>query len=197
MGFSGPPSRSCPVLGGPPGEAGSAPLRRADRCGVSCRRRSGSPVSPVGSPLESGVSPAHIGPRNACPRAAPETTPLWRLFLIKLSLSLSVSLTRRTYENAVSGGREREKGGCAKGHYQRRPVRSSLATSHRAKQRLSAGRARDHPVMEIVPNKALSLSRSLRIGPEPPTQSPVTVPVDESKSRSRFCPGLLAHELCF
>ena len=81
----------CPVLGGPPGEAGSAPLRRADRCGVSCRRRSGSPVSPVGSPLESGVSPAHIGPSNACPRAAPETTPLWRLFLIKLSLSLSLS----------------------------------------------------------------------------------------------------------
>jgi hypothetical protein len=81
----------CPVLGGPPGEAGSAPLRRADRCGVSCRRRSGSSVSPVGSPLESGVSPAHIGPRNACPRAAPETTPLWRLFLIKLSLSLSLT----------------------------------------------------------------------------------------------------------
>ena len=45
----------CPVLGGPPGEAGSAPLRRADRCGVSCRRRSGSSVSPVGSPSESGV----------------------------------------------------------------------------------------------------------------------------------------------
>ena len=42
-------------------------------------------LSPVGSPLESGVSPAHIGPSNACPRAAPETTPLWRLFLIKLS----------------------------------------------------------------------------------------------------------------
>ena len=35
---------------------------------------------------------AHIGPSNACPRAAPETTPLWRLFLIKLSLSLSLSL---------------------------------------------------------------------------------------------------------
>ena len=34
---------------------------------------------------------AHIGPSNACPRAAPETTPLWRLFLIKLSLSLSLS----------------------------------------------------------------------------------------------------------
>ena len=83
----------CPVLGGPPGEAGSAPLRRADRCGVSCRRRSGSSVSPVGSPLESGVSPAHIGPSNACPRAAPETTPLWRLFPIKLSLSLSLSLS--------------------------------------------------------------------------------------------------------
>jgi len=34
-------------------------------------------------PFEStrGVSPAHIGPSNACPRAAPETTPLWRLFL--------------------------------------------------------------------------------------------------------------------
>jgi len=48
-------------------------------------------VSPVGSPLESRVSPAHIGPSNACHRAAPETTPLWRLFLIKL-LSLSLSL---------------------------------------------------------------------------------------------------------
>ena len=35
-----------------------------------------------------------IGPSNACPRAAPETTPLWRLFLIKLSLSLSLSLSR-------------------------------------------------------------------------------------------------------
>ena len=44
------------------------------------------------SPLESGVSLARIGPSNACPRAAPETTPLWRLFLIKLSLSLSLSL---------------------------------------------------------------------------------------------------------
>ena len=32
-----------------------------------------------------GVS--YIGPSNACHRAAPETTPLWRLFLIKLSLS--------------------------------------------------------------------------------------------------------------
>ena len=81
----------CPVLGGPPGEAGSALLRRADRYGVSCRRRTGSSVSLVGSPLESGVSPAHIGPCNACHRAAPETTPLWRLFLIKLSLSLSLS----------------------------------------------------------------------------------------------------------
>ena len=36
------------------------------------------------------------------------------------------------------------------------PSFSSLP--HRAKQRLSAGRARDHPVMDIVPNKALSLS---------------------------------------
>ena len=90
----------CPVLGGPPqaGEAGSAPLRRADRRGVSCRRRSGSSVSPVGSPLESGVSPAHIGPSNAaaCHRAAPETTPLWRLFLIKRARALSLSHTHRS-----------------------------------------------------------------------------------------------------
>ena len=34
------------------------------------------------------------------------------------------------------------------------------SSPHRAKQRLSPGRARDHPVMEIVPNKALSLPRS-------------------------------------
>ena len=45
--------------------------------------------------FDSGVSPAHIGPSNACHRAAPETTPLWRLFLMNLSLSLSLShLTR-------------------------------------------------------------------------------------------------------
>ena len=31
---------------------------------------------------------------------------------------------------------------------------------------LSAGRARDHPVMEIVPNKALSLSLSLSLSLE-------------------------------
>jgi hypothetical protein len=30
--------------------------------------------------------PSHIGPSNACPRAAPETTPLWRLFQKALSL---------------------------------------------------------------------------------------------------------------
>ena len=35
------------------------------------------------------------------------------------------------------------------------------SSPHRATQRLSAGRARDHPVMEIVPNKALSLSLSV------------------------------------
>ena len=71
--------------------------RRGRQCSLASRRQVWCllsaairpPVSPVGSPLESGVSPAHIGPRNACPRAAPETTPLWRLFLIKLSLSLS------------------------------------------------------------------------------------------------------------
>jgi len=41
------------------------------------------------------------------------------------------------------------------------------SSPHRAKQRLSPGRARDHPVMEIVPNKCLSLSLSLH---EPPRQ---------------------------
>jgi len=34
-----------------------------------------------------------LWPCNACHRAAPETTPLWRLFLINLSLSLSLSLS--------------------------------------------------------------------------------------------------------
>ena len=37
------------------------------------------------------------------------------------------------------------------------------SSPHRAKQRLSAGRARDHPVMEIVPNKA-RLSKDLLYG---------------------------------
>ena len=37
----------------------------------------------------------------ACPRAAPETTPLWRLFLIKLSLSQALDL-RRGYEASLS-----------------------------------------------------------------------------------------------
>ena len=32
-----------------------------------------------------------LRPSNACPRAAPETTPLWRWFLISLSLSPSLS----------------------------------------------------------------------------------------------------------
>ena len=32
-------------------------------------------------------------------------------------------------------------------------------------QRLSPGRARDHPVMDIVPNKVLSLSLSLLLPP--------------------------------
>jgi len=34
-----------------------------------------------------------------------------------------------------------------------------------AMQRLSPGRARDHPVMDIVPNKVLSLSLSLLLPP--------------------------------
>jgi len=41
------------------------------------------------------------------------------------------------------------------------------SSPHRAKQRLSAGRARDHPVMEIFPNKALSPSLSLRLSLSP------------------------------
>ena len=53
----------------------------------------------------------------------------------------------RTWYKAGCGGKGESEGQCAKGYYY-----------HRAKQRLSAGRARDHPVMEIVPNKALSLS---------------------------------------
>ena len=68
-------------------------------------RGSGSSVSPVGSPLESGVSPAHIGPSNACPRAAPETTPLWTLFLIKLSLSLSLSPGAPGLSRGTKGGK--------------------------------------------------------------------------------------------
>ena len=39
------------------------------------------------------------------------------------------------------------------------------SSPHRAMQRLSPGRARDHPVMDIVPNKALSLSLSLSLVP--------------------------------
>ena len=46
------------------------------------------------------------------------------------------------------------------------------SSPHRATQRLSAGRARDHPVMEIVPNKALSLSLSLSICPLLPSSFP-------------------------
>jgi len=37
------------------------------------------------------------------------------------------------------------------------------SSPHGATQRLSAGRARDHPVMEIVPNKALSEALSLSL----------------------------------
>ena len=62
----------CPVLGGPPGEAGSAPLRCADKYGVSFRRRTGSSVSLVGSfrvrgsqcPAEATPSPKPGGLRS-------------------------------------------------------------------------------------------------------------------------------------
>ena len=50
------------------------------------------------------VSPAHIGPCNAGRRAAPETTPLWTLLLIKLSLSFSLSLSQALARTAVSAG---------------------------------------------------------------------------------------------
>ena len=46
------------------------------------------------------------------------------------------------------------------------------SSPHRATQRLSAGRARDHPVMEIVPNKALSLSLSLSLSLRLPARRP-------------------------
>jgi len=73
-------------------DIGSTGSRGRTMRGIPCVTRPGplldrDRVSLVGSPLESGVSPAHIGPWNACHRAAPETTPLWKLFLIKLSLS--------------------------------------------------------------------------------------------------------------
>ena len=64
----------------------------------------------------------------------------------KLSLSLSLSLVFV---------------GCAFLLFSLGPTGDCSSSPHRAKQRLSAGRARDHPVMEIVPNKALSLSLSL------------------------------------
>ena len=81
----------CPVLGGPPGEAGSAPLRS--------RRQ------------------------------------VWCL----LSAAIRLLGITRGVSFRVRG----------------------QSSPHRAKQRLSPGRARDHPDMEIVPNKALSLSLSL------------------------------------
>jgi len=62
-----------PVLGGPPGEAGSAPLRRADRYGVSCRRRTDPSVSLVGSPLESGVSPGQATPVTSRSGSSPRS----------------------------------------------------------------------------------------------------------------------------
>ena len=34
----------------------------------------GRTAAPTGPPIESGVSPSHLGPCNACHRAAPETT---------------------------------------------------------------------------------------------------------------------------
>ena len=52
---------------------------------------------------------------------------------------------------------------------------SGMRVGRCIKARLSAGRARDHPVMEIVPNKALSLSLSspvlVRTGRRLPVQA--------------------------
>ena len=48
-----------------------------------------------------GTSPTrlgHIGPSNACPRVAPETTPLWRLFQ---QSSLSLSLCSRHFDQKI------------------------------------------------------------------------------------------------
>jgi len=43
------------------------------------------------------------------------------------------------------------------------PTKHTTSRPHRAMQRLSPGRARDNPVMDIVPNKALSLPPSLSL----------------------------------
>ena len=57
----------------------------------------------LGNDLTTGS--VHIGPSNACHRAAPETIPLWRLFLIRvIKLSLRGSLS-------LSGSRSRGGGG--------------------------------------------------------------------------------------
>ena len=122
----------CPVLGGPPGEAGSAPLRRADRYGVSCRRRTGSSVSLVGSPLESGVSPAHIGPCNACHRAAPETTPfihthMWQRGFTppRLAIPREGHVKGINHEHISVPGRKREgQGRCSPTEHGQGPARS-------------------------------------------------------------------------
>ena len=67
--------------------------RSRGRYGVSCRPRSGLEEPSAEPPLEPGVSPAHIGPCNACHQAAPET-PRHERKVLKSSLSLSLSLSR-------------------------------------------------------------------------------------------------------
>ena len=74
-------------------EAGSAHLRRADRCGVAWRRRTGYAVLPADPSLEPGVSPAHIGYARPITGPRPGRPRHGHCFLINLSLSLSLSLS--------------------------------------------------------------------------------------------------------
>ena len=127
-------------------DIGSTGSRGRTMRGIPCVTRPGplldrDRVSLVGSPLESGVSPAHIGPSNACPRAAPETTPLWRLFLI--NLSLSVSCRRRSGSSVSPVGSPLESGvspahiGPSNACHQRRSQEKVSPANHWYNQSLS------------------------------------------------------------
>ena len=74
------------------------------------------------------------------PRAAPETTPLWRLFLIKLSLSLSLSQPARA--QAVGG------------------VRSQTASCARASPACCAGRCGSSTARRAYAHKCMAMRLS-------------------------------------
>ena len=77
--------------------------------------------------------PVSLGPAGDCPGPCKPGTVTKRLVLLLLFITVLVMYVYyyRTYEKAVSGGgRGGKRRTCAKGPYQPRPVRSSLATSH-------------------------------------------------------------------